>query len=65
MATIFRAGGGRREIPDGTVGEARRRGDLPAQYVPVRRDPMGYSEQLGNNDLVEGEVLLVPRNRAG
>ena len=66
MATFIHPSGKQKiKIPPMTVAEARKRGALPNQYVPVIKNDDGFNEQLGEQDDLVGDILLVPKNRAG
>lgn len=66
MPTLIHPSGSRTvEVLPMTVREARQTGFLPQVYVPVEKDAQGFSRQLDDSDLLEGEYTLLPRNRAG
>lgn len=65
MPTLIHPSGKRRELPAMSVKEAREGGFLPEVYVPVEKDARGFSRQLDDSELLEGEYIVLPRNRAG
>lgn len=52
-------------LPPMTIKDARDTGLLSDKYVPVEKDHSGKCRQMDDFETLQGEYMMLPRNKAG
>ena len=65
MASVTNVNGQRTEFLPMTVSQARREGIVPKRCIVVEKDSQGYNRQVGENEVLARNYIVIPNNEPG